>query len=221
MEKRCTWDNGSVWLKDRPCKMYVGQWPIFHGPLILPYIIVRLKLFLYIKKWHRLGVFVPLRALALVFKAKENELCHEIMVFVLRQLILQTRMCSHPMGLDVWFLVRPFIFFHTLCVRTAKALARLCRCAGPHESLLVAYVISTIISWAASNEDFHVCTEIWTWFSNWEFLVRNWERRYFLALGMCPYFDPKWSRKGTLQNKAEFTCPEILQRFPCLNEEMF
>ena len=66
MEKRCTWDNGSLWLKDQPCKIYVGQWPIFHGPLILPYIIVRLKLFLYIKKWHRLGVFVPLRALALV-----------------------------------------------------------------------------------------------------------------------------------------------------------
>ena len=53
MAKRCTWNNGSVWLKARPCKIYVGQWPIFHGPLILPYIIVRLKLFLYIKKWHR------------------------------------------------------------------------------------------------------------------------------------------------------------------------
>ena len=68
MEKRSTWDNGSLWLKDRPCKIYVGQWPIFHGPLILPYIIVRLKLFLYIKKWHRPGVFVPFRALALVLK---------------------------------------------------------------------------------------------------------------------------------------------------------
>ena len=71
MEKRCTWDNGSLWLKDRPCKIYVGQWPIFHGPLILPFIIVRLKLFLYIKKWHRPGVFVPLRALALVLQMKE------------------------------------------------------------------------------------------------------------------------------------------------------
>ena len=40
MEKFCTWDNGSVCLKDRPCKICVGQWPIFHGPLILPYIIV-------------------------------------------------------------------------------------------------------------------------------------------------------------------------------------
>ena len=25
MEKRCTWDNGSLGLKDRPCKIYVGQ----------------------------------------------------------------------------------------------------------------------------------------------------------------------------------------------------
>ena len=66
MEKCCTWDNGSVWLKDRPCKIYVGQWNIFHGPLILPYIVVRLKLFLYIKKWHQPGVFVLLRAFALV-----------------------------------------------------------------------------------------------------------------------------------------------------------
>ena len=55
MEKRCTWDNGLLWLKDRPCKIYVGQWPIFHGPAILPYIIVRLKLFSYIKKWHPAG----------------------------------------------------------------------------------------------------------------------------------------------------------------------
>ena len=28
--------------------------------------------------------------------------------YVLRKLILQTRMRSHPMGLDVWFLGRPF-----------------------------------------------------------------------------------------------------------------
>ena len=66
MEKRCTWDNGLLWLKDRPCKIYVGQWLIFHVSLILPYIIVRLKLFSYFKKWHRPGLFVPLRALALV-----------------------------------------------------------------------------------------------------------------------------------------------------------
>ena len=53
---------------------------------------------------------------------------HEIMVlFILCKLILQTPMCSHAVGLDVWFLVRPFIYFQTSCVRTVKALARLRR----------------------------------------------------------------------------------------------
>ena len=50
---------------------YVWVSDIFHGPLILPYIIVRLHLFLYINKWHRPGVFVPLRALALVYRISE------------------------------------------------------------------------------------------------------------------------------------------------------
>ena len=72
----------------------------------------------------------------------------EIMVlFVLHKLILQTRMRSHPVGLDVWFLVRPFVYFHTSCVRTAKALRG---CAGSPEPSLVAYLTSTIISWAGS-----------------------------------------------------------------------
>ena len=31
-------------------------------------------------------------------------------------------MRSHPVGLDVWFCVGPFVYFHTSCVRTAKAL---------------------------------------------------------------------------------------------------
>ena len=74
---------------------------------------------------------------------------HEIMVlFVLRKLILQMRMRSHPVRLDIWFLIGPFVYFHISCVRTAKALARLRRCAGSPEHSLVAYVISTIISWA-------------------------------------------------------------------------
>ena len=58
-------------------------------------------------------------------------------------LSLQTRMHNHPVGLDVWFLVGHFVYFHTSCVRTAKALARL-------RGYLIAYVISTIISWAGS-----------------------------------------------------------------------
>ena len=81
-----------------------------------------------------------------------NEPYHEIMVhFVLRNLILQTCMRSHPEGIDVWFLVRLFVYFHTLCVRTVKALVRLRGCAGSPEPSLVAYVISTIISWPGSN----------------------------------------------------------------------
>ena len=33
-----TWYNGSVWHKGWPHKIYIGEWPIFHGPVILPYI---------------------------------------------------------------------------------------------------------------------------------------------------------------------------------------
>ena len=69
-----------------------------------------------------------------------------MVLFVLCKLILQTCMCSHPEGLNVWFLVEPFVYFHTSCVRTAKALVRL----GSPEPLLVADVICTIISWAGS-----------------------------------------------------------------------
>ena len=71
-----------------------------------------------------------------------------MVLFVLSKLILQTRMRSHPVGLDVWFLVRPFVYFHTSGVRTAKALARLGGCTGSPESSLVTCVISTVISWA-------------------------------------------------------------------------
>ena len=64
--------------------------------------------------------------------------------FVLRK-ILQMRMRSHPVGLYVWFLVRPFVYFQTSCVWTVRALVRLRGCAGSSEPLLDTYVISTII----------------------------------------------------------------------------
>ena len=51
------------------------------------------------------------------------------------------------LGLHIWMFVRPFIYVHTLCVRTAKALARL---RGSPEPSLFASAISTIISWAGS-----------------------------------------------------------------------
>ena len=72
-----------------------------------------------------------------------NEPLHVIMaLFFLRRLVLQTRMRSHPVGLDVWFFVRPFVYSHTSCERPAKALVRLRGCAGSPELSLVAYVIS-------------------------------------------------------------------------------
>ena len=83
---------------------------------------------------------------------RKNVPCHEIMVlFVLHKLIPQTCMRSHLVGLDVWFLVRLFVFFHTSYERTAKALARLRACAGSPDPSLVAYMTSTIISWAGLN----------------------------------------------------------------------
>ena len=39
MDKCHNWNTGSMWCKDLPDKMYVGQWPTFHGPVILSYIL--------------------------------------------------------------------------------------------------------------------------------------------------------------------------------------
>ena len=38
MDKCHNWNTGSIWSKDSPDKMYVGQWPLFHGPVILSYL---------------------------------------------------------------------------------------------------------------------------------------------------------------------------------------
>ena len=72
-----------------------------------------------------------------------------MVLFDLRKLILQTGMRSHPVRLDVWFLVGPIIYFHTLWVRTAKGLASLCGCAGSPEPSLDACVIKyhNLMSW--------------------------------------------------------------------------
>ena len=115
------------------------------------------------------------------------EPCHEIVVLsVLRKLILQTCMRSHPLGLDVSCLVGPFVYFHTSCLRTAKALARLHGCAGSSEPSLVAYVISIIISWAGS---FYVTDQLkWDFRTSIHWLpqsVLNFNFMYlFINLGM-------------------------------------
>ena len=51
---------------------------------------------------------------------------------------------KNQVGLDV------FVYFHTSCVLTAKALARLRGCTGSPEPSLVAYVINSITPWAGS-----------------------------------------------------------------------
>ena len=110
---------------------------------------------------------------SLLNSKKQSKPCHEIMaLFVLLKLILQIRMHSHPVGLDVWFLGGPFVYFHTSYERTVKALARLCECAGSPEPSLVAYVISTIISWAGSNHLSLKLTYSSLWATSWENCVR-------------------------------------------------
>ena len=85
-------------------------------------------------------------------RKRTNETAHEIMAFIaLRKLNLQTRMRSNLLALHVWYLVRSFVYFHTLCVWKAKALVRPRGCAVSLEPSLFAYGISTIISWAGSN----------------------------------------------------------------------
>ena len=61
---------------------------------------------------------------------------------------------------DLWL---EYIYFHTPCVRTVKALARLRGCAGSPEPSLVAYVINTIISWAGSNINWAAPSEFGTY----------------------------------------------------------
>ena len=58
-----------------------------------------------------------------------------------------------------WGLMFDFwsVYFHSSCVRTVKALSRLYGCAGSPEPLLVAFVISTIIS-------FYIFMVIFTFF---------------------------------------------------------
>ena len=86
-----------------------------------------------------------------------NEPSHEIMVLFDCSLIPQTRMRSHSVELDVWLFAGPFVYFHTLWVRTAKALARVRGCAGSPKPSLDAYL--TIISWAGSNILMHIHAE--------------------------------------------------------------
>ena len=80
---------------------------------------------------------------------------HEIMALIaLRKLSLQTRMRSKPLGLHILFLVRPFIYFHTLCVRTAKDMRSLTR------AFAVCLCDKYHISWAGSFQLLHLVDNV-------------------------------------------------------------
>ena len=92
---------------------------------------------------------------------------HKIMaLFVRRKLTLQTRMHSHWVGLVISFLVRPFVYLHTL--RTAKALAaqsrlslRCPQCDKYHNLIsLLSYDLHTRISTLVIHECFHTCANM-------------------------------------------------------------
>ena len=92
------------------------------------------------------------------------------------------RMLSHPVELDVWFLVGPFVYFHTSCVRTAKALTRLRGCAGSPEHSLVAYNLMSWLKWFRRSMyksqfitfgNFHKKAQFsgrlfWNWAASWK-----------------------------------------------------
>ena len=88
LQKSYTWDNRSVLLRDWPCKLHVGQWSIFHGPLILPYIIViDLKIFYNLEMAPAGGIRYPLGTCSswvctCMFKKVTCSLQPEIKIFV-------------------------------------------------------------------------------------------------------------------------------------------
>ena len=86
---------------------------------------------------------------------------HEIMALIaLRKLNLQTRMRSNPLGLDVWFLVRPFVYFHTLCGEQRRLwwdsafAVRLCD--KYHNSFLLCSPILNVYVWVSLSDN--VCS---------------------------------------------------------------
>ena len=68
-------------------------------------------------------------------------------LFVISKLILQTRIRSNPVGLDVCFLVRLFVYFHTSCVRTAKALVSRWRLAWAFAGRLCDKYLNLLMNW--------------------------------------------------------------------------
>ena len=94
---------------------------------------------------------ILIQSIQVNFQVKNVILLHEKRNFcVIQFVILQMRMHSLTVELNLRLFVWSFLKIHILCEKTAKALARLCRCAGLPEPLLFAYVISTFFTCAGS-----------------------------------------------------------------------
>ena len=120
---------------------------------------------------------------------------------------------QHPMGLDVWFLVRHFIYFYISCVWTAKALAKLRGCAGLPDPSLLACVGSTIISWAGLyifmekyenlSLNYHQISAVILWLFRAQFFSRWWfpcsvEQPECLSSGRSSTVCCLWCRAGQM-----------------------
>ena len=86
--------------------------------------------------------------------------------------------------------VRPFVYFHTSCGRTVKALVRLPGCAGSPEPSLVVYVISTIISWAGSFMIFHVPCTSYSLFHKCHVIGLTWRTHFSSCSFLMPCLHP-------------------------------
>ena len=71
-------------------------------------------------------------------------------IMVIRFVVLQMRMRSSLLGWETCVFAWSFLKVLITCLRTAKALARLRLCAVSPEPLLVAFVMSTLFSYACS-----------------------------------------------------------------------
>ena len=97
-------------------------------------------------------------------------------LIALCKLNLQTRMCSHPLGLLVWFSVRSFVYFYSLCVRTAKALARMRSLAwafAVHLCDKYHNLMSWLISYMCTFENVLVSYMLYSWVKALVFLTRS------------------------------------------------
>ena len=109
---------------------------------------------------------------ALLFKDDINRFCHDEVQIDFKVFepthektelsdvqfeILQMRMHSLWKGSDVRLFAWSFLHIPMLYEWTAKALARLRKCAGSPEPSLVTYVISTFFIWAGSFIHLLVC----------------------------------------------------------------